>query len=240
MSKRIINYVSSGRCPPGVFCIENLTLFMFLLIIISVSFAYLYYNPDLLSSIKSSPDNKKIKIVNEQVLLQNTDDNTTTLFGGGLGAEAGRGLFPRPNYSFSNIENDVLLNPYKEPVRDDRYLLTGGVNLRDPRFIPINIQTQGVGINTEYRQVGILTKGDTILPLMGRPLFTNRDKWNFYTMNDKSNMIKLPIRFKNRSCSGEQGCDNIYNGDQVFVEGYGANFKATVYDNNVMRYLPFI
>ena len=234
MSKRIINYVSSGRCPPGVFCIENLTLFIFVTIILGISFAYLYHNTDLFSA--KSQDNKKIKIVNEQVLLQNTEDNAGLIIGG----EGGRGLFPRPNYSFSNIENDVLLNPYKEPVRDDRYLLTGGVSLRDPRYIPINIQTQGVGINTEYRQIGILTKGDTILPLMGRPLISNRDKWNFYTMNDKSNMIKLPLKFKNRNCSSEQGCDNIYNGDQVFVEGYGSNFKATVYDNNVMRYLPFI
>jgi hypothetical protein len=225
MSRRTLSY---SRCPPGVFCIENLTLLIFVTIIAVVSIAYLYYNSNSYSAAK------KIKVVNEhELILQNSHDSSSA-------SDGGRGLYPRPTYSFSNIENDVLLNPYKEPVRDDRYLLNGGVNSRDPRYLPINIQTQGVGINTEYRQVGILTKGDTILPLMGRPLFSNRDKWNFYTMNDKSNMIKLPMKFNNKSCSSEQGCDNIYNGDQVFVEGYGANFKATVYDNNVMRYLPFI
>ena len=107
----------------------------------------------------------------------------------------------------------------------------------------INVPTQLPMGLAEYRQIGILTrlKGSaqdtTILPLMGRPLLTHRDKWNFYTMNDKNNMIKLPMTFKGKSCTNEYGCDNIYNGDTVFVEGYQEAFKATVYDNNVLRYI---
>jgi len=132
---------------------------------------------------------------------------------------------------------DVLLNPYDAPLRDDRIIQSRG------GFIPINVPTQS--IDTNYRQVGILTrvKGkekETILPLMGRPLFTNRDKWNFYTMNDSNNAVKLPIIFKGRSCTSEYGCDNLYNGDIVFVEGYNEAFKVTAYDNQVMRYIPFI
>ena len=94
------------------------------------------------------------------------------------------------------LMGDVLLNPYQAPLRDDRYFPTimGGM-------LPINVPTQSV--NTTYRQVGILTRGDTILPLMGKPLFTNRDKWNFYTMNDKNNMIKLPLSNKGKSCTSE-------------------------------------
>jgi hypothetical protein len=75
---------------------------------------------------------------------------------------------------------------------------------------------------------------------MGKPLFTNRDKWNFYTMNDKNNMIKLPLSNKGKSCTNEYGCDNIYNGDTVYVEGYNNSFTATVYDNQVMQYIPFL
>jgi len=131
------------------------------------------------------------------------------------------------------LMGDVLLNPYQAPLRDDRYFPTimGGM-------LPINVPTQSV--NTTYRQVGILTRGDTILPLMGKPLFTNRDKWNFYTMNDKNNMIKLPLSNKGKSCTSEFGCDNVYNGDSVYVEGYNDAFKATVYDNQVMQYIPFL
>ena len=109
--------------------------------------------------------------------------------------------------------------------------------------IPINVPTQSV--DTHYRQVWILTRlkgnnGENILPLMGKPLITNRDKWNYYTMTDKNNMIKLPITHKGRSCTNEYGCDNIYNGDSVYVEGYEDAFKVTIYDNNVMKYIPYL
>jgi hypothetical protein len=128
---------------------------------------------------------------------------------------------------------DVLENPYVPPLRDDRY--------NDAVIpIPINVRTQGPLINANYRQVGLLTRvngKETILPLMGRPLQKNRDKWQFYTMSDKNNSVKLPISFRKKSCTSEYGCDNIYNGDTVYVEGYKDAFRATMYDNAVMEYL---
>jgi hypothetical protein len=128
---------------------------------------------------------------------------------------------------------DVLENPYAPPLRDDRY--------HDAVIpIPINVRTQGPPANVNYRQVGLLTRvngKETMLPLMGRPLQKNRDKWQFYTMSDKNNSIKLPISFRKKSCTSEYGCDNIYNGDTVYVEGYKDAFRATIYDNAVMEYL---
>jgi len=143
----------------------------------------------------------------------------------------------RANYGVSNAREDVLLNPYAPPMRDDR----ASLDIRGPAVMPINVSTQGTG-NAAYRQVGILTRisgPETILPLMGRPLFRNRDKWQFYTISEKSNFIKLPISVKGRSCTNEYGCDNVYNGDTVYVEGYNDAFKVTAYDNAVMQYLPF-
>jgi hypothetical protein len=145
----------------------------------------------------------------------------------------------RANYGVSNAQEDVLLNPYVPPLRDDR----ASLDIRGPVAVavPINVSTQGTG-NAAYRQVGILTRingPETILPLMGRPLFRNRDKWQFYTISEKSNFIKLPISVKGRSCTNEYGCDNVYNGDTVYVEGYNDAFKVTAYDNSVMQYLPF-
>ena len=128
---------------------------------------------------------------------------------------------------------DVLENPYAPPLRDDRF--------HDAVIpIPINVRTQGPPVNVNYRQVGLLTRvngKETMLPLMGRPLQKNRDKWQFYTMSDKNNSIKLPISFRKKSCTSEYGCDNIYNGDTVYVEGYKDAFRATIYDNAVMEYL---
>lgn len=128
---------------------------------------------------------------------------------------------------------DVLENPYAPPLRDDRYN-------EAVIPIPINVRTQGPPVNVNYRQVGLLTRvngKETMLPLMGRPLQKNRDKWQFYTMSDKNNSVKLPISFRKKSCTSEYGCDNIYNGDTVYVEGYKDAFRATIYDNAVMEYL---
>jgi hypothetical protein len=134
---------------------------------------------------------------------------------------------------YSGRGEDVFLDIYKAPLRNDNC---------------INIPTQSCGDAPPYRQVGILTTQGTqgqghgiqgtILPLMGRPLFKRRDKWNFYTLNDKNNMIKLPVKVNGRSGTDEIGCDNVYTGDLVFVEGYQEKFKFTAYDNEVMRYLP--
>jgi hypothetical protein len=141
----------------------------------------------------------------------------------------------------SRANSDVLEDPYAPPLRNDSYF--GGIGSTNmmpmAAGIPINIRTQGPPINTNYRQVGLLTRingKETILPLMGRPLQKNRDKWQFYTMSDKNNSVKLPISFKKKSCTGEYGCDNIYNGDTVYVEGYKDAFQATIYDNAVMEY----
>ena len=200
------------RCPPGVICIENVTI-LFLLIIIGVVF--------LMFGFRRPVEEKNTIIVEER-------ERPDRLFG----------MFPRPSFSFSNVSSDILLNPYQPPLKDDRVFRTDST---DPRGVPINISTRAV--DAEYRQVGILTRmggPEMILPLMGKPLYTSRDKWNFYTMSNENSMVKLPITFKNKSCTDEYGCDNLYNGDVVYVQGYNDTFKVTMYDNQVMRYIPYL
>ena len=195
------------RCPPGVFCIENVTI-IFICVIFVIMGIWINY------AMRSSMGSASAPSTNITV-MPNENNNSS------------RGNGP-----------DVFFDIYKAPLRDDRFFTAGG----DVRgVVPINVSTQGVD-DSKYRQVGILTRlngnDETILPLMGRPLFTRRDKWNFYTLNDKNNMIKLPVTVKGRSGTDEYGCDNVYNGDTVYVEGYNGAFKVTAYDNQVMRYLP--
>jgi hypothetical protein len=201
------------RCPPGVLCIENVTI-MFICVILLIVGGGIYLCRDRISP-SSRPS------VSNNIILER--ENKAMAKGVGLARGVG---------------NDVFYDLYKEPVRDDRCVTSSG----DVRgAIPINVSTQGCG-DAKYRQIGILTryggKDETILPLMGRPLFPNRDKWNFYTMNDKNNMIKLPVKVKGRSGTSEIGVDNVYTGDLVFVEGYNEAFKVTTYENDVMKYLP--
>ena len=141
------------------------------------------------------------------------------------------------------MSNNVLLNPYEPPYKDERYLVSS-VPLGS---IPINMTTNigAVSSETSYRQMGIMTplngtSKDNILPLMGRPLFINRDKWQYYTISNQHNNVKLPISFKGRSALSDYGVDQIFNGDTVYVEGYNEPFKVTIYENNTIKYLPFV
>lgn len=134
--------------------------------------------------------------------------------------------------------DNVFSNPHTIPSRNNIY--DKSLDPRGTPVLPINVRTQG--IEQQFRQVGILTRssGETILPLMGRSLLANRGKFQFYTMNDKNHMIKLPISKNGRSCTGEYGCDDLMNGDTVFVEGYKDTFSVTIYESNLPRYIPFI
>jgi hypothetical protein len=167
------------------------------------------------------------------------ESNIASNMGSNIGIDVSSlfGLFPRPSYSFSNVQNDVLMNPYAPPLKDERVIMTNDVR----GGIPININTRAV--DTNYRQLGLLKRmngQEMLLPLMGRPLYVGRDKWQYYTMSDSNNQIKLPVSFKSKSCTSEYGCDEISNGDTVYVDGLNATFQVTMYDNATMRYLPFV
>ena len=209
-----------SKCPPGVICFENFTL-TFIIISIIIVIYYVYAN--------NRGDSKAIR---EAGPRQERDNNMTndSLF-------IMSGLFPRPSYSFSNVQNDVLMNPYTPPLKDERVFMSNDIR----GGIPININTRAV--DTNYRQVGLLKRmsgPEMLLPLMGRPRYVGRDKWQYYTMSDQNNQIKLPVSFKSRSCTNEYGCDEISNGDSVYVDGLNATFQVTMYDNATMQYLPFV
>ena len=97
----------------------------------------------------------------------------------------------------------------------------------------------------QYTQLGILTRENSpdalILPLMGRRNMTSRDKYQYYTMTNSAGNIntKLPISVKGKSCTSDLGCDEVFNGDVVYVEGYKDTFRATIYENSLYKYIPF-
>ena len=198
-----------------MFCIRNTTIFF--IVILSVIGIYFFYSNYL-----------KMAVTQSMPSMPSMPSTPTSA------------LMP-PLFMMSSraANSDVLEDPYAPPLRNDSYFGGIGPMPMAAAGIPINIRTQGPPVNTNYRQVGLLTRingKETMLPLMGRPLQKNRDKWQFYTMSDKNNSVKLPISFKKKSCTSEYGCDNIYNGDTVYVEGYKDAFQATIYDNAVMEY----
>ena len=202
----------AAKCPPGVICIENMTLVLVALV---------------------------LGVVGWQLLAKSKNSSLSTrALDSVVPNDCGNCPWPRatPSCSATARSGDVYLNPYAPPLRD-------GWPCGQPSApgVPINVRTRGVDV--AYRQVGILTRQggpEQILPLMGRPLEARRDKWNFYTMAGNVAQVKLPVKSRGKNCTSEYGCDDLTTGDLVDVEGYGANFKVTMYENEAPRYLPCV
>jgi hypothetical protein len=159
-----------------------------------------------------------------------------------------REIILQPNIPYNNLNltnrNDVLLDPYDAPYKDERYLVPK-ISLIPAGAVPINVSTNVSAVDTNYRQLGIITplngtSTNNILPLMGRPLFTSRQKWQYYTISNQHNNVKLPVSVKGRSALTDYGVDEVFSGDTIYVEGYNDAFKVTIYENDTIKYLPFI
>ena len=231
------------KCPPGVFCFENITLVIVAVIMVSLG---IYAHSRFFGGHGHGYGHGHHGHGHGHggVLLESTDPLSNSLDFGIGGPSSSQ---------------DVLLNPYVPPLRDNsvgatrpNYDIRGGVETihyggmgggGGASGVRVNVPTQSV--DTTYRQVGILTRSgngasqETILPLIGRPLFTNRDKWQFYSLSDKNNAIKLPVIINGKSGTGEYGCNNVSTGDMIYVEGYNDAFRVTAYDSASLRYLPF-
>ena len=241
---RLALFIMVRKCPPGVLCFENITLVILAVVVIGVA---IYAHSKFFGHGHGHGHGH-----GQPFLMASTDPLSDSL-DFGIGG-------PSSN-------QDVLLNPYVPPLRDNSvgstrpvYDIRGGVETihyggmdgggggGGGGGVRVNVPTRSV--DTTYRQVGILTRGggsntpsatssqETILPLIGRPLFTNRDKWQFYTLSDKNNAIKLPVVVNGKSGTNEYGCNNVSSGDTVYVEGYNDSFRVTAYDSASLRYLP--
>ena len=208
------------KCPPGVFCITNVSLFIIALFI-SAFFYVLFYKRHLFGLTQNDKQDR-VFIVNKEVSSP---------------------FYTNPNYMFSSNNQDTYLNPYSPPLRENPFFpnIVRHNNQVYRGAVPINVRTSHYDM--DYRQVGILTRThgkETILALFGRPLHANRNKWQYYTMTDKNNTIKLPVNKGGRSCTGTYGCDEIYSGDTIYVDGYNDSFNATIYDSSEPRYIPVL
>ena len=237
------------KCPPGVFCFENVSLLFVAVIVIGV--IYFFHSRGGFGFGHHGHGHgygSSGSAIYMPVIQQQPSSSADFLDFGAGGPSSNQ---------------DVLMNPYVPPLRDNTtgstmpiYDMRGGIGGGVVGLgggggtgtmhygglgMRVNVPTQS--LDTTYRQVGILTRNggnqETILPLIGRPLFSNRDKWQFYTLSDKNNAIKLPVTVNGRSGTGEYGCNNVSSGDTIFVEGYNDAFKVTAYDSASLRYLPF-
>lgn len=207
------------KCIPGFFCIENMTLFIMFIILIILGYLYHLYLVKRPSINEMMYQNPILPSPNIYVLSSPPT----------LAPIATRGV-------------DTMNNPYAPPVNTiDMGSIMPNMMTQVRGGVPVNVPTRGYDSN--YSQVGILTRtngGDMILPIMGRQTSYGRGKYQYYTMSNSGNFsAKLPLSVNGKSCTSEYGCDEINTGDIVYVEGYNDTFRATVYENSALAYIPF-
>lgn len=217
------------KCIPGMFCVENMTLALIILILLLI--IYLFYRIHHLGNTKPNQNTETIPFHS----LYHSVPNQSMM----------REIPTRGEGS------DIFNDPYIPPLRTpDGFIFTPNIIPTPTRVvyentsIPISVMTQP--FDPQYRQIGILTRDKNggiseILPLMGRRNQTSRDKWQYYTVTGGGSgniQTKLPVSVKGKSCTGEYGCDEIYNNDTVYVEGYKDIFIATIYESSGFSYIP--
>jgi Family of unknown function (DUF5755) len=123
-----------------------------------------------------------------------------------------------------------------QPLRDwmepPEYPPRGGI-----ATIPINIPTQG--LPESFQMTGNINVDGKMLPLYGRRTMRgSSDRWNYYTRTDTFNPVPIPLRYKNRDCMDDIGCQELYSGEQVSLDGTGENGKVRLFRYDGPKYIP--
>tara|TARA_Y100000591_G_C21531685_1_gene544496 strand:+ start:44 stop:700 length:657 start_codon:yes stop_codon:yes gene_type:complete len=215
------------KCPPGVFCLENITIFIIVILIVIFSVVLFGYQ-------------NKVNQISNAVL--NQTKNIKKLIESRQDDDSDKNIISTTVDLPSTVKVKTALDKIQSIDKPPFKFAQGMPNSLMPRGgVPINVPTQGRPHNPQ--QMGILTRVSgptTILPLMGQQLITNRDMFRYYTISDSNLNIRLPVSHAGKNCTSEYGCDEIFDGDIIQVEGYNDLFKATVYENANYQYIPYV
>ena len=221
-------------CPIGFLCFDSNTVAL-LFGIVLITFAYItIHNKKQLHELKEKKADVLTTIHNQtKILEKETQPTQPTQIPISSTPSTNVYIMPSPTNESVLVNKDYerLINPLLAPERS-----YDGVYR-----VPINIPTRGY--DTNYQQVGTLQLDDKILPLYGKPRWTGAHRWNYYTNTDGYNTIKLPVfNSQNRNCLDDNGCDELYDGDNAIIPQYGKNktFSVSVYQLDKPRYIPFM
>uniref|UniRef100_A0A6C0H3A2 Uncharacterized protein n=1 Tax=viral metagenome TaxID=1070528 RepID=A0A6C0H3A2_9ZZZZ len=197
------------KCIPGVFCIENMTLFLLIFILILM----FYYFMQLKNA--TQPQIVVIKESQPTLAISERQDTFNDPYSPPTKNDP---LFYTPK-----ITSDIRPVPGVPINIETRGLSTG--------YQQIGILTPSGGSRGNDSKILPLMGRRLMSGRDKWQYYTIANNGNLNT--------KLPISVNGKSCTSEYGCDSIYNSDTVYVEGYNETFRATIYDNNLFQYLPF-
>lgn len=215
-------------CPPGFWCMDTTTvlfsIFVVLLILGGIIWAVSYF--------QKRNESPTVIVVESKAPTVSPQPLRETTFERKLRSTNDPRFHPlSPEQSF-----------FVPPDTGD-YIVPAGLGA-----LPIN--TQSRGYPGAFQQMGALTAPGgtetsgsptrTILPLFGRPIDPNRNRWNYYTRTDGINPVQVPLQFKRRNCEDDNGCDEITDGDSVGVPILGQSYIATTYRYSTPRYIPVV
>jgi len=222
-------------CPPGFYCMDTTTVVFGVLLVCIVVGAVVYI-------FKFSDSAEKPEIRYEAPIQKREEPPTVIVVQAPPTNSIQSTSNPDPRFSPLSPEQSYETQP------DVRGFPSPPVQAGLGPIMPINVQTRGYP--DTYQQIGLLTTAGgsatsatpnrTILPLFGRKLITNRDRWNYYTRTDGMNPVQVPVQYKRRNCDEDIGCDEIMEGDSVGVPIMGQSFIANVYRYSTPRYLPTV
>jgi hypothetical protein len=192
-----------------------------------------------------------ILIVGLAVLYVFNNDNYRSIFGKPMQQQSIQ-MMPTNQESPIQMMPSNQEQPIQEQNNHDRRVISNPLYPPLQRGISINEETRESG--GDYQQLGILSKNainngegtpgnntdSVVLPLYGKPTYRGSNKWLYYTETDKLHPVKIPVTYKNKDCTDDQGCDEIYDGDDVVIPSYNGDFKVKIYKMNKPRYIPFV
>ena len=97
------------------------------------------------------------------------------------------------------------------------------------------------GLPEAYQSLGVIKTGDgQVLPLYGRRTASRSDRFQYYTRTDTYNPVQLPVRYKNRDCQDDIGCEELFDGEKVKMAATGEEGVATLYRFSGPTYIPVV
>jgi hypothetical protein len=203
---------TTSKCPPGVFCVTPGVILLGLLLLAIVFFIFTW------------PQHTQSPL--QEIIYRKAPSSPPVTVNVAPGDDR-YSIAPRPE-RFWNAPVDMegitrgLVNPIVGAVAP-----------------PFNYATQGVP--EKYQSYGLVTLDDgQQLPLYGRKTATRSDRFNYYTRTDSYNPVPVPIYYKGRDCQDSTGCEEIFSGEDIRLQGNGKQGKVTMYQYDGPMYFPGI
>lgn len=226
----------SDVCPKGFICINNMNVLnIILLVLVCLYFFNKENNRNLYDKIK---------------LLENQNQDIKKSINNIEEKDVKETKEIEPEIQLYDVDRLAYTDPLYPPLKRNFHI--SSKYQPSVRGLPINIETRGSG--GDFQQIGMLYKESVsddsnspgnnnnthVLPLFGKPTYRGSSKYLYYTASDSNTSIKIPINYKSKDCTDDQGCEEINNGDTISVPSYNGNFKVNIYKFDKPRYIPYV